>query len=193
MRFLAWLVGDEMLSPRTAATYFGQVQGWHAKEHGIKLAAGIKLSRLPAIRKRMRHTTMYRRNTWDIAFGDCDQGFLFHMFYLHPPRTGGGPIGRDFAPVPLHLDCRNWSPGSTPHVGWECPHTARHYWGPKKPWELEKDNRGRVAHYLAHTNYSNTDGSMCAARFADYARILPRVEPSAKPPSKNNGKLQRVR
>ena len=54
MRFLAWLVGDEMLSPRTAATYFGQVQGWHAKEHGIKLAAGIKLSRLPAMLKGLR-------------------------------------------------------------------------------------------------------------------------------------------
>ena len=54
MRFLAWLVEVEQLTPRTAATYFGQVQGWHAKEHGIKLAAGIKLNRLPAMLKGLR-------------------------------------------------------------------------------------------------------------------------------------------
>jgi hypothetical protein len=151
--------------------------------------------RLPTVRNRMRHTTMYRKNTWDIAFGDCDQGFLFHMFYLHDPHTGGGPIGRDFAPVPSQLEsvCRRMRPDAADTTSWECPHTARHYWGPKKPWQLEKDNRGRVAHYLAHTNFSDVEDSMCAARFAEYAKILPKVEPSAKPPSKNNGKLQRVR
>ena len=54
MRFLAWLVQDVAVTPRSAATYFGQVQGWHAKEHGIKLAAGIKLNRLPAMLKGLR-------------------------------------------------------------------------------------------------------------------------------------------
>ena len=38
----------------TAASYFGQVQGWHAKEFGIKLAAGMKLCRLPAMLKGLR-------------------------------------------------------------------------------------------------------------------------------------------
>jgi hypothetical protein len=54
MRYIAWLVEDEGLLPRTAATYFSQVQGWHAKEHGIKLAGGIKLNRLPAMLKGLR-------------------------------------------------------------------------------------------------------------------------------------------
>ena len=54
MQFIAYLVEDEGLAPSSAATYFGQVQGWHAKEHGIKLAAGIKLARLPAMLKGLR-------------------------------------------------------------------------------------------------------------------------------------------
>ena len=49
MQFIAALVEDGGVLPSTAASYFGQVQGWHAREHGVKLAAGIKLNRLPAI------------------------------------------------------------------------------------------------------------------------------------------------
>ena len=54
MRFIAALVEDGGVLPTTAASYFGQVQGWHAKEHGVKLAAGIKLNRLPAMVKGLR-------------------------------------------------------------------------------------------------------------------------------------------
>ena len=74
-----------------------------------------------------------------------------------------------------------------------CPHTARHYWGPRKPWQLETDNKGRVAHYLANTNFSGRVGSsVCASRFASWMSRLPMVDPS-KPPTKFNGKMQRVR
>ena len=149
--------------------------------------------RLPALRKRMRHTTMYKKNTWDIPFGDCDQGFLFHMFYLHVPRGGESPIGADFEPVPDELDCSPLGRDLLTDADGRCPHTARHYWGPKKPWQLERDNRGRVAHYLAHTNLSGVAGSSkCAAQFAQYARSLPAVDAS-RPPGKFNGKMQRVR
>ena len=54
MRFVCALVKDRGVAVGTAACYFGQVQGWHAKEHGVKLAAGIKLSRLPAMLKGLR-------------------------------------------------------------------------------------------------------------------------------------------
>ena len=54
MRFLAWLIEDGGVQVNTAAGYFGQVQGWHAKEYGVKLAAGIKLNRLPAMLKGLR-------------------------------------------------------------------------------------------------------------------------------------------
>jgi hypothetical protein len=54
MRFIASLVEDGGVLPNTAAGYFGQVQGWHAKEYGVKLAAGMKLSRLPAMLKGLR-------------------------------------------------------------------------------------------------------------------------------------------
>ena len=54
MQFCCALVTDRGVQASTAACYFGQVQGWHAKEHGIKLAAGIKLARLPAMLKGMR-------------------------------------------------------------------------------------------------------------------------------------------
>ena len=56
MRFVAALVSEDGVLPNTAAGYFGQVQGWHAKEYGVKLAAGMKLSRMPAMLKGLRRT-----------------------------------------------------------------------------------------------------------------------------------------
>ena len=54
MQFLCALVEDRAIAPSSAACYFGQVQGWHAKEHGVKLASGMKLSRLPAMLKGLK-------------------------------------------------------------------------------------------------------------------------------------------
>ena len=54
MRFLAALVEDRGIQPRTAATYFSATQGWHAREHGVKLCAGLKLERLPQMLKGLR-------------------------------------------------------------------------------------------------------------------------------------------
>jgi hypothetical protein len=54
MQFVCALVEDAGVQASTASCYFGQVQGWHAKEHGIKLAAGMKLSRLPAMLKGLK-------------------------------------------------------------------------------------------------------------------------------------------
>lgn len=54
MRFVASLVEDGQLLTSSAASYLGMVQGWHAKAHGVKLAAGMKLSRLPAMLKGLR-------------------------------------------------------------------------------------------------------------------------------------------
>ena len=54
MQFVCALVQDRGVAPDTAACYFGHVQGWHSKEHGIRLAAGMKLSRLPAMLKGLR-------------------------------------------------------------------------------------------------------------------------------------------
>ena len=49
MRFCAALIQDQGVQPKTVQTYFGQVQGWHSKAHGVKLCAGLKLNRLPAM------------------------------------------------------------------------------------------------------------------------------------------------
>ena len=94
----------------------------------------------------------------------------------------------------LELRCKPRDKSTGTDVDPRCPHTARHYWGPKKPWQLEADNRGRVAHYLAHTNFRNMNESTCARRFEGWADSgrLPTVNAS-KPPGRNNGKLQRVR
>ena len=140
----------------------------------------------------MQHTHMYRKNTWDFAFGDCDQGFLFHMFYLHEPSGGTArPIGADFEATPDALDCRPMKPDELADATGRCPHTARHYWGPRKPWQLESDNAGRVAHYLAHTDYSGKTG-VCAERFASWAKRLPKVDLQFYP-KRFNGKVQRIR
>ena len=81
-----------------------------------------------------------------------------------------------------------------------CPHTARHYWGPRKPWQLEKDNAGRVAVYLEQTSFEGlprASASMCAQRFASWGPRLAGaraflVNRTAKL-KRNNGKLQRLR
>jgi len=54
IRFVACLVQDTGIKPRTATNYLGAVQGWHARQHGIKLAGGLKLERLPAMIKGVR-------------------------------------------------------------------------------------------------------------------------------------------
>ena len=163
---------------------------WNAT-HGFNHAGTPEehYARLPALNLRMRRTHMYRKNTWDFAFGDCDQGFLFHMFYLSNPREGLRRPGGDFEQT--ELKCLPNDPQSGTDVDARCPHTARHYWGPRKPWQLEIDNRGRVAHYLANTNFSGRS-SVCAKRFTSWLGELPKVDAS-RPPSKFNGKVQRVR
>ena len=54
MRFVCALVEDRGISPQSAYTYFSAVQGWHAREHGVKLAGGLKLERLPQMLKGLR-------------------------------------------------------------------------------------------------------------------------------------------
>ena len=54
MRFCAWLIEEIGVLPRTAAQYFGHVQGYHAKQFGVKLCAGLKLNRRPAMLKGLR-------------------------------------------------------------------------------------------------------------------------------------------
>jgi hypothetical protein len=85
MRFVAWLVEDEQLAPRSAATYFGQVQGWHAKEHGVKLAAGIKLNRLPAMLKGLRR--VYTDGGRRVRRGVTPQGLRAALDKCYP-RNG---------------------------------------------------------------------------------------------------------
>ena len=54
MNFVCALVERRGISVRSASNYWSAVQGWHAREHGIKLAAGIKLERMPQLLKGLR-------------------------------------------------------------------------------------------------------------------------------------------
>ena len=54
MQFVCALVKDRGISPQSAAVYFSAVQGWHGREHGVKLCAGLKLERLPQMLKGLR-------------------------------------------------------------------------------------------------------------------------------------------
>ena len=54
MRFVCALVEDRGITPESARVYFSSVQGWHAREHGVKLAGGLKLERLPQMLKGLR-------------------------------------------------------------------------------------------------------------------------------------------
>ena len=54
MRFVAALIQERGISPKSAAVYFSQVQGYHARECGVKLCGGLKLERLPQMLKGLR-------------------------------------------------------------------------------------------------------------------------------------------
>ena len=54
MRFVCALIEVRGVEVNTAARYFSQVQGWHTREHGVKLAAGIKMERLPQMLRGLR-------------------------------------------------------------------------------------------------------------------------------------------
>ena len=54
MRFIIALVEERGITTESARQYFSSVQGWHAREHGIKLAGGLKLERLPQMLKGLR-------------------------------------------------------------------------------------------------------------------------------------------
>jgi hypothetical protein len=54
MRFVCALVQERGVSVETASQYFSTTQGWHGREHGVKLAGGLKLERLPQMLKGLR-------------------------------------------------------------------------------------------------------------------------------------------
>ena len=54
MRFIAALVEERGINATTAAGYFSSVQGYMARETGVKLAGGMKLERLPQMIKGLR-------------------------------------------------------------------------------------------------------------------------------------------
>ena len=54
MQFACALIRDRQVTVGTARSYCSAVQGWHSREHGVKLAAGLKLERLPQMLKGLR-------------------------------------------------------------------------------------------------------------------------------------------
>ena len=54
MRFVCALVQERGITPNSAYQYFCMVQGWHGREHGVKLAGGLKLERLPQMLKGLK-------------------------------------------------------------------------------------------------------------------------------------------
>ena len=54
MCFVIAIIQDRGVAPATVANYFSQVQGWHHREEGIKLCAGLSLGRLPQMLKGLR-------------------------------------------------------------------------------------------------------------------------------------------
>lgn len=53
-----------------------------------------------------------------------------------------------------------------------CPHLARHFAGVSKPWELERDNAGRVQRFVTSVHYAHLiNESLCAARFDGFRRM----------------------
>ena len=54
MRFVCSLIEERGVEVSTAAGYWSQVQGWHAREYGVKIGAGIRMQRLPQMLRGLR-------------------------------------------------------------------------------------------------------------------------------------------
>ena len=54
MRFICALIEVRGITVRSAANYWSAVQGWHAREHGVKIGGGIKFERLPQMLRGLR-------------------------------------------------------------------------------------------------------------------------------------------
>ena len=54
MRFVCALVQDKGISVNSAAQYFSSANAWHGREHGVKLAGGLRMERLPAMLKGLK-------------------------------------------------------------------------------------------------------------------------------------------
>ena len=54
LRFIMWLVDSRDIKASSAANYLGSVQGWHLRQTGVKLAAGIRLARVAELVKGLR-------------------------------------------------------------------------------------------------------------------------------------------
>ena len=72
MEFVCALVEERGVAVDTARSYFSSVQGWHARETGIKLAGGLKLERLPAMLKGLRRKHGDKHKPQRVAFAPKD-------------------------------------------------------------------------------------------------------------------------
>ena len=55
MEYACWLVTVRGVAPATARQYVSTVQTWHEREHGVRLAGGLNMARLPAMLKGMEN------------------------------------------------------------------------------------------------------------------------------------------
>ena len=94
MEFICSLVEKRGVAVETARSYFSQTQGWHAREHGIKLCGGLKLERLPQMLKGLRRKL-------------GDQGHKRPQRRAISPRQLREALDQFYDPaVPLHANIR---------------------------------------------------------------------------------------
>ena len=94
MEFICSLVEKRGVAVETARGYFSQTQGWHAREHGIKLCGGLKLERLPQMLKGLRRKL-------------GDQGHKRPQRRAISPRQLQEALDHFYDPtVPLHANIR---------------------------------------------------------------------------------------
>ena len=61
MEYACWLVKVRGVAPATARQYVSTVQSWHEREHGVRLAGGLSMARLPAMLKGMENAERGKR------------------------------------------------------------------------------------------------------------------------------------
>jgi hypothetical protein len=94
MEFICSIVEKRGLAVDTARAYFSQTQGWHAREHGVKLCGGLKLERLPQMLKGLRRKL-------------GDQGKTRPQRRAISPRQMREALDEFYDPaVPLHANIR---------------------------------------------------------------------------------------
>ena len=103
--------------------------------HGFNFSGRPRALIHPLNAVRFRIARSIRKDTWDFAGGNTDQGLFTYIYLMREPGTSNPASKRGIYDVSMH--CPFVHKGCTVAAELACPMPVTHFWGTAKPWLLE--------------------------------------------------------